>query len=74
MPGTDIGIDLGTANILIYISGKGIVLEEPTIVAVDNETEEIIAYGREAQRMLGRTSDRVRVVCPLATALFPIMI
>lgn len=69
MPGTDIGIDLGTANILIYISGKGIVLEEPTIVAVDNETEEIIAYGREAQRMLGRTSDRVRVVCPLSNGV-----
>ena len=69
MPGTDIGIDLGTANILIYISGKGIVLEEPTIVAVDNETEEIIAFGREAQRMLGRTSNKVRVVCPLSNGV-----
>ena len=69
MPGTDIGIDLGTANILIYISGKGIVLEEPTIAAVDNESGEIIAFGREAQKMMGRTSDRVRVVCPLSNGV-----
>lgn len=66
MPGADMGIDLGTSNTLIYLSGKGLVLNEPSIVAVDAETGKVIAMGREAQRMLGRTSDRVEVLCPLS--------
>ena len=53
--GADIGIDLGTANVLVYVSGKGIVLEEPSVVAIDNKTNEILAVGKEAKRMIGRT-------------------
>ena len=69
MLGTDIGIDLGTSSILIYVAGQGIVLNEPSVVAVDIETDEIIAMGREAQRMLGRTSDRIQVSCPLSNGV-----
>lgn len=47
--GADIGIDLGTANVLVYVSGKGIVLEEPSVVAIDNKTNEILAVGKEAK-------------------------
>ncbi len=50
--GADIGIDLGTANVLVYVSGKGIVLEEPSVVAIDNKTNEILAVGKEAKRMI----------------------
>ena len=56
----DIGIDLGTTNVLIYIKGKGIVLNEPSLVAVDKETKEIIAVGKEAKEMLGRTPKKVK--------------
>lgn len=51
----DIGIDLGTANVLIYIKGRGIVLNEPSIVVIDTETNKVIAVGEEAREMLGRT-------------------
>ena len=51
----DIGIDLGTANTLVYVRDKGIVLREPSVVAINNETREVIAVGSEAKRMLGRT-------------------
>ena len=51
----DIGIDLGTASILVYVKGKGIVLREPSVVAVDNITGDVLAVGQEARRMLGRT-------------------
>ena len=50
-----LGIDLGTANTLVYVKGKGIVLREPSVVAVDNITGEVLAVGQEARRMLGRT-------------------
>lgn len=63
--GTDIGIDLGTAYVLIYVKGKGIVLKEPSIVAVKEKTNEIIAVGEEARRMLGRTPASIRSIRPL---------
>lgn len=65
MPGADMGIDLGTSNTLIYLSGKGLVLDEPSVMAVNREDGRVIAMGKEAQRMIGRTSDRVEVLCPL---------
>lgn len=63
--GTDIAIDLGTARFKVYLEGKGIVLSEPSIIAVDNLTDEVIAIGSEAYDMLGRTSNRVTVARPL---------
>lgn len=61
----DIGIDLGSSNVLIYMRGKGIVLNEPATLAVDHETRNIIAIGREAYRMLGREPNNIEVVRPL---------
>lgn len=51
----DIGIDLGTATVIAYVKGKGIVLREPSVVAVDSNTSEVLAVGKDARRMLGRT-------------------
>lgn len=51
----DIGIDLGTASILVYIKGKGVVLREPSVVAIDKNTGKLLKVGTDAQRMLGRT-------------------
>ncbi len=62
---TDIGIDLGTANTLVYVKGKGIVLNEPTIVAINRKTGQLVAVGNEAKTMLGRTPSHVEVVRPL---------
>ena len=61
----DIGIDLGTANILITLKGKGIVLREPSVVAIDQVTSEIVATGKEAKEMLGRTPENIREVRPM---------
>ena len=61
----DIGIDLGTANVLIHIKGKGIVLNEPSIVAIDTETRKVIAVGTEANEMLGRTPGKVKAIKPM---------
>lgn len=61
----DIGIDLGTANVLIYIKGRGIVLNEPSIVVIDTETNKVIAVGEEAREMLGRTPEKVKAVKPM---------
>ena len=61
----DIGIDLGTANILITLKGKGIVLREPSVVAIDQLTSEIVATGKEAKEMLGRTPENIRAVRPM---------
>jgi rod shape-determining protein MreB len=61
----DIGIDLGTANVLIYVQGKGIVLNEPSVVAVDTQTNKILAVGSEAYRMVGRTPSNIRAIRPL---------
>ena len=65
MLGTDIAIDLGTSFIKIYLDGKGIVLREPSVVAVNQDTETVVAVGREAYKMIGRTSERMNVVYPL---------
>ena len=61
----DIGIDLGTANTLIYVSGKGIVLQEPSVVAMDLEEGIPLAVGNDAKLMLGRTPGNIRAVRPL---------
>ena len=61
----DIGIDLGTANVLIYVSEKGIVLEEPSVVAIDNNLNTVLAVGKEARRMIGRTPSHIDVIRPL---------
>lgn len=61
----DVGIDLGTANILVTLKGKGIILNEPSVVAIDKEANTIIATGREAKEMLGRTPEKIKAVRPL---------
>lgn len=61
----DIGIDLGTANVLVYIKGKGIVLDEPGYVARDTKTKEVLAVGEEAKNMNGRTPEGIEVIRPL---------
>ncbi len=61
----DIGIDLGTANVLIYIKGQGIVLNEPSIVAVETETKRVIAVGEAAREMLGRTPGKIKAIRPM---------
>jgi len=63
--GMDIGIDLGTATVLIYIRGKGIVLKEPSVVAVDKNTNKLLAVGEEARKMLGRTPGYIVAIRPL---------
>ena len=61
----EIGIDLGTASVLIYVKGKGIVLQEPSVVAIERNTNKILAVGTEAQRMLGRTPGTIVAIRPL---------
>lgn len=61
----DIGIDLGTANVLVHVKGKGIVLNEPSVVAVDTKTNEVLAVGKEAYMMVGRTPGNIRAIRPL---------
>ena len=65
MVGSDIGIDLGTANVLVYIKGKGVVLREPSVVAFDRDTNKIKAIGEDARLMLGRTPGNIVAVRPL---------
>lgn len=61
----EVGIDLGTANVLICVEGKGIVLSEPSVVAVNKDTNEILAVGSEARRMIGRTPGNIAAIRPL---------
>ena len=63
--GQDIGIDLGTATVIAYVKGKGIVLREPSVVAVDKNSGEVLAVGKEARRMLGRTPGNIVATRPL---------
>ena len=63
--GQDIGIDLGTATVIAYVKGRGIVLREPSVVAVDNNTGDVLAVGGEARRMLGRTPGNIVATRPL---------
>ena len=60
----DIGIDLGTVNVLIYIKGEGIVLNEPSVIVIDEETKEVIAVGKEANEMLGKTPGKLKAIKP----------
>lgn len=61
----DIGIDLGTANVLIHVKGKGVVLNEPSVVAIDTKTNRVLAVGEEAYLMVGRTPGNIRAIRPL---------
>ena len=61
----NVGIDLGTANSLVYLQGQGIVVNEPTLVAVNNRTNQILAIGHEAKKMLDRTPSHISLIKPL---------
>lgn len=61
----DLGIDLGTANTLVYVKGKGIVLQEPSVVAIDRDSGEVLKVGNEAKRMVGRTPGNIQAIRPL---------
>jgi rod shape-determining protein MreB len=65
----DIGIDLGTANSLVYLKGKGLVINEPSVVAVNSKTGQILAIGEEAKKMVGRTPAHISVVRPLVNGV-----
>ena len=62
----DIGIDLGTSNVVIYMKGRGIVFREPSVIAVERESNQIVAFGMEAYRMIGRTPSNISIIRPLA--------
>src|SRR3977135_624844 len=62
---TDIGIDLGTANSLVYVRGKGIILTEPSGVEINDKTGQVVAIGKDAKLMLGKTPPHIRTVRPL---------
>jgi hypothetical protein len=62
---TDVGIDLGTSSVLVYVKDKGIVLREPSVVAIDNNTNKIVRIGKEAQQMLGRAPENISIIRPL---------
>jgi actin-like ATPase involved in cell morphogenesis len=61
----DIGVDLGTANTLVYVRGKGIVINEPSVVAINQKTKQILAIGDDARRMVGRTPAHIVAIRPL---------
>ncbi|HLE02017.1 MAG TPA: rod shape-determining protein, partial [Dehalococcoidia bacterium] len=63
--GVRIGIDLGTANVLVYVKGKGVVITEPSVVAIANRDNRIVAVGNAAREMLGRTPGTISVIRPL---------
>src|SRR5262249_33059833 len=63
--GRDMAVDLGTANTLVYVRGRGIVLSEPSVVAIDSRTNDVHAVGLEAKRMLGRTPGTIQAIRPL---------
>jgi rod shape-determining protein MreB len=65
MLGKDIGIDLGTANVLIHVKGRGVVLDEPSVVAIESDTKRVLAVGEEARRMVGRTPGNIVAIRPL---------
>ena len=62
---TDIGIDLGTATVLVYVKGKGVILKEPSVVAINKVNNKILAVGEEARKMIGRTPGNIVAVRPL---------
>src|SRR5918995_1930517 len=63
--GRDVAVDLGTANTLVFVKGEGIVLSEPSVVAIDNKTDKVVAVGGAAKRMLGRTPGHIVAMRPL---------
>src|SRR5919108_4684437 len=63
--GRDMAVDLGTANTLVYVRGRGVLLNEPSVVALNSQTYEIVAVGHEAKRMLGRTPDSITAIRPM---------
>ena len=65
MAGVDIGIDLGTSSVVIYASDRGIVLKEPSVIAIDNRINDVIAVGTEAKKMLGKTHEHINAIRPL---------
>ena len=65
MTAKDIGIDLGTTNVLIYVKGRGVVLNEPSIVVIDTDNKSVLAVGQEAKEMLGRTPNKIKAVKPM---------
>lgn len=71
--GTDIGIDLGTATVLVYVKGKGIVLREPSVVAIEQTRKQILAVGEEARRMIGRTPGNIVAVSHSEMVLYQTM-
>jgi rod shape-determining protein MreB len=62
---SEIGIDLGTANILVYTKSKGVILNEPSVVAIDTETKKVLAFGAEAKSMIGKTPGKITAIRPL---------
>ena len=65
MQNSDLGIDLGTASVLVYVKNKGVVLKEPSVVAFDKDTNKIRAIGEEARLMIGRTPGTIQAIRPL---------
>src|SRR5262249_57714514 len=63
--GSDLAVDLGTANTLVYARGRGILLNEPSVVAVDTDTNAVVAVGVDAKQMIGRTPGNIRAVKPM---------
>ena len=62
---SDVGIDLGTANTLVFVKGKGIVIREPSVVAIHRKTKKVLAIGTEAKKMIGKTPQSILTVRPL---------
>ncbi|MFA5524442.1 MAG: rod shape-determining protein, partial [Tissierellales bacterium] len=62
----DLGIDLGTANTLVFMQGKGIIIREPSVVAIQTNTKDVLAVGEEAKRMIGRTPGHIVAIRPLS--------
>ena len=61
----DVGIDLGTANVLVYVEGRGVVINEPSAIALNQKTGQVVAVGSEAKRMIGRTPAHISIIRPL---------
>jgi len=61
----DVAIDLGTANTLVYVKGHGIVVDEPSVVAIEAETKKVIAVGKKAKEMLGKTPEEIKAIKPM---------
>ena len=70
---SDLAIDLGTANTLVYAKGKGIVVDEPSIVAINKNTGEVEAVGKEAKEMVGRTPGNIVAIRPMKDGVIPLL-